>query len=232
MKTGRLKSKTNLFAGATLLTAIALAAPVSVSAEDQEPMQETFDGLSLVEGAKLATAYIDTEADLGVYNKVMILDCHVAFKKGWDKKTRAGTRIRISGSDMDRIKADVAALFRDVFTERLSSDGGYEIVTEAGADVLLVRPAIIDLDITAPDDMSGGRSRVYTTSSGAATLYIELYDSVTGDILARAADRQGARKASGHMSYSNRVTNRADARRMLGGWADLLRAKLDEFHGK
>lgn len=39
-------------------------------------------------------------------------------------------------------------------------------------------------------------------------------------------------RASGYMSYTNRVTNKADARRMLGSWAELLRDMLDEFHGK
>ena len=34
------------------------------------------------------------------------------------------------------------------------------------------------------------------------------------------------------MSYTNHVTNRADARRMLGSWAELLRDMPDEFHGK
>ena len=111
-------------------------------------------------------------------------------------------------------------------------DGGYEIVEAAGDDVLLVRPAIIDLDITASDTMQAGRSRTYTSSAGTATIYIELYDSVTGDILARAADRKAARSVGGYMSYTNRVTNRADARRMLGTWAELLRDRLDEFHGK
>jgi len=34
------------------------------------------------------------------------------------------------------------------------------------------------------------------------------------------------------VSYTNRVTNRSDARRMLAKWAELLRDELDELHGK
>lgn len=222
---------TVLTAIAVVLTAIVLTAPPAAVAKDDEPAQETHDGLVLVQDRKVAAAYMDPEADLSVYDKIMILDCYVAFKKDWGKK-KTGSNIRVSASDMERIKADTAALFRDVFTEKLAEDGGYEIVTAAGDDVLLVRPAIVDLDITAPDTMSVGRSRTYTTTAGSATVYIELYDSVTGDILARAADRKEARSAGGYLSYSNRVTNRADARRMLGKWAELLRAKLDELHGK
>ena len=36
------------------------------------------------------------------------------------------------------------------------------------------------------------------------------------------ADRQAVRQAGGMLSWSNSVTNSADARRMLGRWADQL----------
>ena len=233
MKYHRTVQKTGLTVVAVALTAAGLVAPAAAFAKDHERAQETHDGLVLVPDTKVAAAYIHPDADLGAYDKIMILDCYVAFKKDWAKEhKKTGSRISISASDMERIKADTAALFRDVFTEELSEDGGYEIVTAAGDDVLLIRPAIIDLDITAPDTMSAGRSRTYTTSSGSATVYIELYDSVTGDILARAIDKKMVRSTAGYLSYTNRVTNRSDARRMLRKWASLLREKLDELHGK
>ena len=100
----------------------------------------------------------------------------------------------------------------------------------SGDDVLLIRAAIIDLDITAPDTASPGRSTTYTASSGAATLYIELFDSVSGQIIGRAADRQVARRSSGWMTWTNRVTNTADARRIFGSWADQLRKFLDSHY--
>jgi hypothetical protein len=207
--------------------------PPAVLAQEQELPAETHDGLMLVPDREVAAAYVDPDADFSVYNKIMILDSYVAFKKDWQREhKRPGSNISVSSADMDKIKAAVAELFREVFTEKLGSDGGYEIVEAAGDDVLLVRPAIIDLDITAPDTASAGRSSTYTASSGAATIYIELYDSVSGDILARAADRKVTRSSGGHITYTNRVTNRADAKRMLSGWADLLRARLDEYHGK
>jgi len=221
-------------AGATFLIAIVLTAAPTVFAQEQESPQDTYDGLTLVTDSVVALAYVDPDADFSVYDKIMILDCYVAFKKNWqrDQNRSSVSRIRISSNDMETIKADVAELFREVFTEKLSGDGGYKIVEAAGDDVLLVRPAIIDLDITAPDTMSAGRSRTYTSSAGAATIYIELFDSVTGDALARAADRKAARNVGGYMSYSNGITNRVEARRMLGRWAELLRDRLDEFHGK
>lgn len=211
---------------------LVLTAPAAFAEED-ELVDETHDGLVLVPERKVQVAYADPDADFGIYNKIMILDCYVAFKKDWQRdQQRTGSRISVSSGDMERIKVGVAELFQEVFAEELSKDGGYEVVDTAGDDVLLVRPAIIDLDVTAPDTMTAGRSQTYTTRAGAATLFIELYDSVTGDILARAADRKEARTMGGYLTYSNRVTNTADARRMMRKWAKLLREGLDEFHGK
>lgn len=217
-----------------VLAAIALLLPpAALAADNEEVAQQTHDGLVLVADRKVGLAYVDPEADFGTYNKIGILDCQVAFKKNWQRDHKqAGSHISVSSSDMEEIKTAVADLFREVFTEELSKDGGYEIVDSAGEDVLLVRPAIIDLDVAAPDTMSAGRSRTFTTSAGAATLFIELYDSVTGDVLARAADRKAAESTGGYLSYSNRVTNTDDAKKMMRGWAKSLRARLDEYHGK
>ncbi len=219
-------------AASGILMALALMAPVAATADDHTN-PESIDGLVLVPDSKVEAAYVDPEADFGEYNKIMLLDCYVSFRKNWRRdQKRTGSMISVSSGDMERIKTGVADLFREVFSEELSKEGGYEIVDAAGEDVLLVRPAIIDLDIAAPDTSTPGRSSTYTASSGAATLYVELYDSVTGDILARAADRKVANRMGGYLSYTNRVTNTADARRMMRGWARALRARLDEYHGK
>ena len=71
----------------------------------------------------------------------------------------------------------------------------------------------------------GGRSRTYTASTGAATLFLELFDSLSGDIVGRAVDRRAANNSGGFAMQANRVTNRANARREFRVWAD----KLVEF---
>ena len=130
---------------------------------------------------------------------------------------------------MERIKKDVASLFKDVFTEQLEA-AGFDVVNYAGDDVLVLRPAIVDLDVTAPDTRSAGRSRTYTAGTGAATLYIELFDSVTGAIVGRAADRRAAGRTGGFATVSNRVTNRANARREFRVWADMLIEFLNQHY--
>jgi len=195
-----------------------------------ETDNRTFDDLVPVEDANVDMAYIDPAADFSVFERVMILDPMVAFRSDWQRDQNRSRSRRIKASDMERIKADVAALFKQVFTERLEADGGFEVVDMAGDDVLLIRPAIIDLDISAPDVATTGRSRTFTSTTGAATLYMELFDSISGDIIGRAADRREIRNNAGRLSWSNKVTNIRDARRMFGRWADLLRDFLDRHY--
>ena len=212
---------------ASILFALLVSIAPTVSAE--EAANSTFDNLVPVKDAKMAMAYIDPDADFSVFKRVAILEPFVAFRSNWQRDQNRSRSRNISARDMERIKSDVATLFERVFTERLEA-AGYEVVDGANEDVLLLRPAIIDLDITAPDTRTAGRSRTFSASTGAATLYIQLFDSLSGDIIGRAADRQAVRRGGGQVTWSNSVTNTADARRMMGGWADSLVGFLDTHY--
>lgn len=229
MKTSKSHKRSGLGAFGGILLAILMLAPPAMSAE--EASDTTFDNLVPVKGAKMSMAYIDPEADFSVFKRVAILEPFVAFRSNWQRDQNRSRSQNVSARDMERIKADVATLFERVFTERLEA-AGFPVVDVAGDDVLILRPAIIDLDITAPDTRSAGRTRTFTTSTGAATVYIELFDSITGEMIGRAADRQSVRSAGGRLSWSNSVTNSADARRMVGVWADRLVKFLQEHYQK
>jgi cation transport regulator ChaC len=58
-------------------------------------------------------------------------------------------------------------------------------------------------------------------------LYMELYDGATGDIIARVIDAQ-AGNMGGFAEYLNRVTNTADADRILRRWAEALNKHLGD----
>jgi hypothetical protein len=192
--------------------------------------RETPEGLVLQKGKVADALYVRPGVDFSVYNRVAILECPVAFTKDWQKdQQRSGKRIKTA--DMAEIKAGLSAEFRKIFIEELQAKGGYQVVETGGEDVLVLRPAIIDLDVTAPDTMSAGRSYTLSESAGAMTLYLELYDSVTGQLLAKAIDRRSD-PSMGGIQWSNGVTNRADADRILRRWASALRERLDEVHGK
>lgn len=202
----------------------------SSSAPSDLPL-ETHEGLRLVEGSKAAAAYVLPDADFSVYRRFIVVEPDVAFRKNWQRDTnRDLTDRRVRESDMARIKAGVAEIFMEVFVEELEK-GGYAVVDEPAADVMILHPSIINLDVTAPDLRTAGASKNYVTSAGSASLYVEFYDSVSGQILARALDHQRARDW-GYWQWATAATNRAEGRNMMRRWATELVARLDEIHGK
>ena len=219
------KSKTLILILSALLS---LTVTALHAKKKQELPEVTADGLHRVPDSKLAIVYAEPGADLGPYNRVSILQAHVAFKKNWarDQRSSSAQPLRINSRDIEKIKDNLSAEFHEVFKNALT-EAGYEVTDEVADDVMIVRPAIINLDVNAPDTMSAGRSTTFTSSAGEMTLYIELYDSVSGDIMAKALDRRFDRN-SGIYTWTNSVTNKAAANRILKGWAGVLVDALNE----
>lgn len=215
------------------LAAAAVLATVSLAlaAKKQELPEVTEDGLHLVPDSKLAVVYAEPGASLSGYSRVLLLDAYVAFRKNWERDQRRSSAqpFAVTSSDVEKMRTTLASEFQQVFTETLEA-AGYPVVDAAGDDVLLLRPAIINLDVAAPDTMHAGRSKTYTDSAGEMTLYIELYDSVTGDLMAKAIDRKVDRTFNGFYTWTNATTNKAAAIRILKGWADILVNALNEAH--
>ena len=140
---------------------------------------------------------------------------------------RASRGIRITQNDMDRIKERLAGEFDTVFRGVFEDDENWTVVDSAAENVLVLRPAIINLDVAAPDTMSAGRTRTYTDTAGEMTIYLEVRDSVTGALLAKGLDRQADRR-SGFMEWQTRSRNTQAARTILRGWAESLRDGLTE----
>jgi hypothetical protein len=219
--------KPGFFSSLLVATALLTAMP-SQSADG--PGHTSHDGLELVKKTRSMALYTRPGASLAAYERLSILECPVAFSKDWqrDQNEDRGLMGEVTKKDMDRIKSTLSKEFLTIFTRELQTKGGYKIVTFGAKDVLVLRPAIINLDISAPDDMTPGMSQTFTASAGSMTLYLELYDSVTSQILARFVDAEGDRE--GLAMVANRVTNKAAADRVLTGWADRLRKALDDAH--
>jgi hypothetical protein len=198
----------------------------AVAGEKDLP-EVSVEGLHLVHGTKMAVVYAKPGADLSQYNRIYLVEPQVAFRKDWLKTQNSIPNQTVTTEDMQRIKTDLAALFVEVFRQELQNNGGYVLVGGAADDVLIVRPAIIDLDVFSPDTPGTTGTRSAIASVGTMTLYMELMDSVTGDLLVKAYDNKYDRTRT-HIQMQNRKRNEAAARDMLGEWAELLRLALDE----
>ena len=212
-----------------LLAAAALAVLLPALAADQPPAE--WDGLVRVNSKQIDHLYKLPEADFSGYKRVRLDPIEVEFDKNWKPNAAERSPSRqLNNSDLEKIKKTLAEEFRKVFTEELTRNG-YPVVSEDGDDVLRVSAAIVNLYITAPEKMSAGRSRTYTTNAGHMTLVAELRDSVTGKLMARAVDSVQARD-TGTFMISNSVTNLAAARTALNKWAGVLRKGLDAATGR
>lgn len=211
-----------------LIGLLVLGLTANAYAKEDELPEVTIDGLHLLHDTKLAIVYARPGASLAGYQRVLLLEPYVAFKKNWerDQRSQSASSFKVTSKDVERIKKNLAAEFGVVFRETLNK-GGYPVVDEAAEDVLLIRPAIINLDVNAPDTLSAGRGRTYTKSAGEMTLYVEVYDSVSGELLGKALDRRGDND-SAFYTWSSSVTNKAAADRILKGWADILVNALKE----
>jgi hypothetical protein len=216
--------------GVTCFTAIFLLCTpgnAPLAARD-DPPQVSADGLHLVPDSRLGLVYADPEADLSAYKRLLLMDAQVAFRKNWQRDINTNKPYSVTSGDMQQIKADLAALFGEVFTQELKS-AGYVLTDKQADDVLIVRPAIFDLNVNSPGTRSS-RTRNITQSAGDMTLYLELRDSITGDILIKALDFQFDRSnVTPHML--DRTRNERAARRILSNWAQTLVNGLDEAKG-
>ena len=214
------------------MVSLALAGLPGLALAESETPEVSTEGMQLVDKDSRGSIYADPGVDWTIYSKVKLDNATVAFRKNWmrDQNRSRSLSGRITTSDMEKIKSELATIFDEVFTEELNTNGGFEIVEQAGDDVLRITPRIVDLNIYAPDTGYSGMNRSYTDSSGIMTLKLELYDSVTGDLIAVASDRQESRE-TGYRQWTTSGSNKADARNMLKKWAKGLRVRLNEATG-
>ena len=178
----------------------------------------------------LDTVYVREGVSLAKYKRVMLDPVEVSFDKNWNPRSGPGLQrqlpIRMA------IRKNLAKLARDVFRRELEKKGGYPLVDEPGEDVLRVRAQIVDLYINAPETNSPGITHMYVLNAGEMTMVAELYDSRTNAILARVVDRErGMENGLNEFQIANRVTNTAEADRIISNWARRLKSALDKTRG-
>jgi len=163
--------------------------------------------------ALVEQSYRSPGADFSIYTKLMTSPLEIYYPDDGPAPSEA---------DLVRLRQT----FRDAFLTELTDD--YEIVTEPGPDVLHVIGQIVDLKIVGPIGSfqpTGRLSQLVT--KGQLTLLIELRDSVSGRVLARA----GETEQGDSTSFTDEETSWAEVERAAARWAGMFRAFLDENLG-
>ena len=216
--------------------AFAFAACTSTPQMQTGPDAEiTHDGLTRVDKTVLDAVWVRANTDLSDYSKILFQGVGIEFRpNNGPYSGRAGASSTASGASRSRTefqlddatKAAVAEEITAAFLEELAKSSQYQIVDQPGEDVLTLNAGLLDVVSRVPPE-NLGRGAVYLDSVGEATVVMELRDSTSNAIFARAIDRRAAERAAGSMMESNSVTNRVEVRRLGRRWASLVRGGLE-----
>jgi hypothetical protein len=215
------------FSRLSLLLILGLSITTRAHSETPAPPDTTVDGMQRVKNTELALVYAKPGVDLSRYNRLLVIEPKVSFVSRWLQNQNAIPNQRVRPEDMERIKTELAQLFMEVFEQELQNNAGYVLVDGAAEDVLIVFPAITDLNVTSPHTPGTRGTRSAIASVGSMSLNMELIDSITGDRLVRVFDNKFDRTRV-QPGVPNKTRNEAAARDMLGQWAVQLRMALDE----
>jgi len=192
--------------------------------------EATPDGLVLVKKSPADLVYCRPGISFAGYTKVLLVEPTIAFRKNWKTDINFETPARpVTDADMQKMIARGKELLLEQFAAELTK-GGYTLAADRGPDVLAVKPQILELDVYAPqpDNLPATMANTYTKGVGNATLVVELFDSVSGQLLLRAFDQKSSEDNRSTWTVPrNQASNAADARRAFADWAAMLAKGLE-----
>jgi hypothetical protein len=165
---------------------------------------------NVIQSDNVASVYIAANADFGKYNQLLAEDMGIFFPN--DSYTPP--------QDIQRIRQ----IFRSAFIKELE---GYAIVDTAGPSTMKVQASLIDLrnNVTAATLSSLSREVRDIASTGELLFLMEMRDSDTDAVLARAAD---SAKTPTFATSDNVGTDWSSVEAAAQHWAALFRKFLDQ----
>lgn len=218
------------------IAALALVAGCSSTPEFQTgpDAEMTHDGLTRVDRTIMDAVWARKDIDLSGISKVRFHGLGVEYRNvNGPYSGRAGMGSVRARSNQSEFQLDEATRtqfeeeIRGAFLEEIQASTVFEIVDEAGPDVLDVHVGLLDVVSRVPPD-TVDRSRVFLDSVGEATIVLEVRDSISHTALARAVDRRAA-ESMGTMIESSSPRNRAEVRRLGRRWGGIVRDGLENM---
>lgn len=221
-----------LLAAVPLTLAACQTATLQPTLQTGPSAETTVDGLVRVDNSVVPVAYMKPDLDLSGYTRFMLDPVEVAYQKDPGNQRRSAGGIGQQNFALTpRQMENFRGWFEEAVVETLTENDGYELVTEPAPDVLRVTASLIDLVVTIPTE-TAGRQDTYTRSYLMVSLVLELRDSQSGEILARAGDRRDpTRNTDIRMAQVSPALVKADTEALFRYWAGLLRERLDALRG-
>jgi Protein of unknown function (DUF3313) len=155
------------------------------------------------------SAQIAADADFSKYDRLLAQDMGIYYSP----------KANVSQDDIARLRK----AFHDAFTDELQN---YAIVKKPGPSTMTVEASLIDLRGTSGSDLPTLRYDIrQVAKSGSLVFLMEMKDSMTGKVLARAADSAQAPALATSEGVQTDWKAVDDAARH---WAGLFRQFLDD----
>jgi hypothetical protein len=165
--------------------------------------------------SKVDAAYVSPTADFSRYNRLYAQSLEIYYENG----AEAPTEIELQ---------QLRAIFRNAFLTAIVDE--YPVVYEPAPDALGVRASLVKLQSEAYIDQLPMQGRLRSlVAVGELTFLMELSDSMTGEVLARAGDRQKPEYAQFEGLQGQDLSEAETAARY---WAALFRDFLDRNLGR
>ena len=185
----------------------------------------TYDGLAKVKNAKAKGAWMRPGFTLAGYTKIMLIGAGIEYRpvKPVSRSASSTTsQFPLTDEQKERLRSVVS----DAFKTELAQSQKFQLVDQPGSDVLTIWGGLVDVVSNVPPD-AVGRSSIYLSSVGQATLVIEIRDSESNAVLVRIIDRRAA-QTPGIAQRSTPVQNWAEVQQLARTWATQLRTGLDD----
>jgi len=164
------------------------------------------------ENGNVDSAYIAVNADFSKYNQLLADEMGIFFPA--DSNT--------TPKDIQRIRQ----IFRSAFIAELQ---GYKIVDEPSPNTMKVQASLVDLRNSSGSLMSLSREVRDIASSGELLFLMEMRDSESNTVLARAAD---SAQTPTFAASAGSTTDWSSVESAAQHWAALFRQFLDQNLGR
>lgn len=187
-----------------VLNALSLIALTACSGVQVQSQSFRVNSESQIESAQIAT-----DADFSQYRQLLATELGIYFPQSH----------LTTAEDIQRIRQ----IFRTAFLAELE---GYNIVDDPGPSVMAVEASLIDMRNAVGDQIPQMRREIREMAQpGTIVFLMELRDSETSRVLARAADSAAAPTIA---SADDVVTDWSSIEDAAQHWATLFRTFLDE----
>ena len=187
------------------------------------PEERTDDGLVRMPSRAAGGVYREPSADFTRFKRVILEPPTIEFDASWREANP-----KVTDKEVRRIRDEAVKLFREEFTRELVKSGPYEFADTPAADVLLVTPRVIDLDIPAPETDEVVVKRSFAPRPLKMQITGDLRSAESNQLLGRVIVFEGeSTYGTGQLRPANRVTNAHEMRLGFEKWSRMLHEALN-----